>query len=1196
LQTFGTWLKRFARLGLAVAMIAVAYGDAVAQTTKPPAESAADSATGLTSDQKPPSTKPADVATGNSTSTTEPAVNSERRQPPAATQTVGQSASSAEKPPAVVEEPPVYYVRDKQGHLIPLLGYSYEEISALIQQSKTGAKAQPAPEGFTLEQLDITGEVHESHADLTAQYKINLTQPDWVSCPLLKSGAVLRQEATFQGDAEHQVQFDYQSGAYSVRLRGTAGSQEQITLPLTVPIKTTGAQHQIQIDLPTATASRLQLQVPQSPIALTNHNGSAMVEAKPLGSDKNASQISLWGLGGALDLIWQEGAAAESSSAVLEATGQVLAQIDSHSVQFDALLTVRGFGAQFDKFHVQLPPGAQLSGGAPAGSGYTLTAVDSPTGSGETNATPRSSSANQTQAAQPKHSDSSAGTWVEVQLAHPTAEPVDVRIQAERAYDVTKPNTVLQLAGFEIREAATHRQWGHIAVVVVGDWQVSWGERDRMRQVAELPAALQRQGVVAGFEYFSQPASLMVRVAPRRTRISVEPEYVYFVDARQVRLEARLKFNIRGAKTTALDISMPGWEIDELGPAEVVDANAPLANHGATFAVPLLQPSGGEVELTFKAHRPLPADATHVELSLPTPVADVSGPAMVAIVPADNVRLRPRDDQLQGLVRAAMAAHLKLPASQQPALVYRAEQSQATFIADIDRLPQVINGGVQSNISLDTDSIHVEQHFNYHVQHDPAATLVFEMPQAFWANSQIQWTLDDQDLSATSVDPSSSDAKTVQVQLALPEARLGTFEIVAHYQVSMPLPGDLIGSLASPLTVPLVMPSLPSLDYNRALISGEAANRVQSLGDIWNVVETSADAKSDAQSPALRLNTSQAEGDLTLQWRPDAVHGLGNTVVQRAWVQSWVSGTAIRQDRAVYRFTTTADELNFAIPQGVAAGNLEVQIDHHPQEVSPGLNGSLKLKLPFVASDQAHVLELRYQWENPTNRSRSFAVELPRLLNNVWVQRLNWQLVLPRDVHLLMAPSELTPEYQWKWTGWCWSRQGDWDQAGLEKWTGASAADPLPDATNRYVFSTVGCPEQFSVITAGRWQIVLVGAAAALGIGLMLIYLPGRRRALPLMTAGLILLVLVAFVPDAALMFVQAAVLGCVLVLLARLLQYAISRRHHTIRVVPGSGSSVMERSSIQRRVRSMEMVEANGSSTEETVDLPVANSEAGVD
>jgi len=1151
--------------------------------------------------ESPPATAEKPVATAGS-----PEAKTEA--PPAQPEDASTPSSvAAEHIPAnapVVEQPPVYYVRDKQGRLVPLLGFSSEEILEYLQQKKSGQLPLAAPKQYSLEQLVITGQAHGDHVELTADYKIHLDNADGVNVPLLNSGAVLQEPIAFHGDAEHQLQFDSATGSYTLRLRGAAGSEQHVSLKLVAPLKSLAAQYRLEINLPTAAASRFTLLAPQAPIELVSHAGCTMAEVKPLTDiavptnsapptqqQHNRSEITLWGLGGALSLAWQEQTAG-SAAAVLEATGQVFAQIDSRSVQFDALLTVRGFGAQFDKFHVKLPPGAQLTGGAPLGANYTLTAtaqpnVTPPTGAGSPlNADP--STGNNPQTPPGEQSDAQ---WVEVQLAQPTSEPVDVHIQAERAYDVTKPNQTLELAGFEIQEAAPHRQWGHLAVAVVGDWQLGWTERNRVRQIAELPEPLQRKGVVAGFEYFGQPASLTARVMPRRTRISVEPEYVYLVQPRQLKLEARLKYTIRGAKTSTLEIALPGWELDDWGPSDMVDVNAAPPNHAASFAVPLLQATSGEFEITLKAHRDLPANTSRVEISLPLPTADVIGPALVALVPADNVRLRARDDELQGLVHPSVPPRLTLPSREQAPLLYRGEQPQATFVGDLEQLPQAISAAVHSELKLKRDVVSVEQQFTYRIEHEPAVGLTFDVPPSLLANAQLAWSIDGQTLTASAPGPNSADSKNTRLVVSLPEPRVGQFQIVAQYQIPLSQSvADQTDPLHGRLVVPLAMPTIPTLDYNRVTVNGESASRVQALDDAWTVAEEPLEATFTGKPPALQLTASQPTPLVTLACRPESTGQLAATVVERAWLQTWLSGL-VRQDRAVYRFSTSSDQLALSLPAGVTAANLELQLDHRQLSPAAAANGTLTVKLPPGAEDQQHVLELRYQVENVTPGSHTIETNLPRLPDGVWVQRLYWQLVLPSDEQLLSSPPELTPEFTWQWSGLGWSRKNSWDQPELEKWVSATPEDALPQATNRYLFSTLGSTPKIVVRWAARWQIVLGASAAVLVVGLLLMYLPLSRRPWILFAAGVVLVALSVAMPDAALLLAQAAVLGCMLIFLAGWLKRIVARRRTAGKIVPAGGSSIVERSSLQRKVRPLEFAGAASTSTQGIIDLPAADS-----
>ena len=146
---------------------------------------------------------------------------------------------------------------------------------------------------------------------------------------------------------------------------------------------------------------------------------------------------------------------------VLEAEGRILARIDSRNVTTEATLTVRSYGDPFDRFRVRLPRGAELIGGAP--SGYSLTPIE--TGG--------------------KMSDE---RLVEFRLGKRTTGPVEVQLNTRCAHEIGRPGEWLELSGFDVVKAA--RQWGHIAVAVVGDWHVLWGEYRGVRQVDQWPESL----------------------------------------------------------------------------------------------------------------------------------------------------------------------------------------------------------------------------------------------------------------------------------------------------------------------------------------------------------------------------------------------------------------------------------------------------------------------------------------------------------------------------------------------------------------------------------------------------------------------------------------------------------------------------------------------------------------------------------
>ena len=276
---------------------------------------------------------------------------------------------------------------------------------------------------------------------------------------------------------------------------------------------------------------------------------------------------------------------------------------------------------------------------------------------------------------------------------------MEVRLNCRRDYRPGKTASWCELSGFEVVGAA--RQWGTVAVAADGDWQVLFGPAKETRPLDPLPEALRKEDVIAGLEYFSQPYSLPVQLAPRKSRVAVEPEYVLLVDQDQVRLEGKLRYTIRGANASALELAMPGWELDEVGPDSLVAVDDVTPGSG-TISIPLVRPSKGRITLELRAHRVIKPGATSLLVALPRPQADSATPARVAVVAADNVELTPNDGKIEGLVRQRAAPPMALPARQQQPLYYRGTGGAATFAAGLRIQPQRIAVDAASHVTLGT--------------------------------------------------------------------------------------------------------------------------------------------------------------------------------------------------------------------------------------------------------------------------------------------------------------------------------------------------------------------------------------------------------------------------------------------------------------------------------------------------------------
>ncbi len=238
-------------------------------------------------------------------------------------------------------------------------------------------------------------------------------------------------------------------------------------------------------------------------------------------------------------------------------------------------------------------------------------------------------------------------------------------------------------------------------------------------------------------------------------------------------MEGRLKYAIRGAKVFSLELDLPGWTVDEVGPPTIVDTKTLAPGEDARLIVPLLEPTTGDVEITIKARRAHSRNPDDLQINLPTLVADSPKPATVAILPADNVELATRTDQLVGLNPQGVPAGLQLPHRQQPPLVFRAERSPSSYVAGLSVRPQKISVRIGTSAHLEPDRIDVEQRFNYQVLHEPVERLHLVVPGSFGPPKNWQVAIGERRLTPTVVAASDDLSESTRYQLSLGVAAPG---------------------------------------------------------------------------------------------------------------------------------------------------------------------------------------------------------------------------------------------------------------------------------------------------------------------------------------------------------------------------------------------------------------------------------------
>ena len=247
----------------------------------------------------------------------------------------------------------------------------------------------------------------------------------------------------------------------------------------------------------------------------------------------------------------------------------------------------------------------------------------------------------------------------------------------------------------------------------------------------------------------------------------------------------------------------------------------------------------------------------------------------------------------------------------------------------------------------------------------------------------------------------------------------------------------------------------------------------------WDRAEQSLAAES---LPGLAL-TSDIRSDsiglraIKLKEDTDEETTLGATVVQKAWMQSWLASDS-RLDRAVYQIASGSDRVYLQLPEGAEVQSLIIDGVENPPVLA---EKDLEIRMARRAGGE-HTIEiaLRYDTRPPVG---VMSFPIPQFRDAQSARQWFWQLLLPNNEHLVLSDSQLTSANRWERRGWLWHRTGSETQPSLEFWTGASTQPKLPESLNQYLFCSFDRVDRIAVRTCERRMLVYGSSGNCAGIG-----------------------------------------------------------------------------------------------------------------
>lgn len=1021
-------------------------------------------------------------------------------------------------------KPQVYYLKDKEGNLLPVPDMTLEDFKRLYDLSQ-GLNTEPP--AYSLRNAKITGSVRDGKAELDVELTIVITAKSgsWTRVPLRFNSSVLREPPKHDGQGEIFLDFDPDAEGYVCWLKADNQSQHTLRCKFVSQVQELGAESRLPLVVPRATSGSLTLSVPE---ASAKARAIRRVEdiALDVTSQGGGSRIEMLGPSGEFQIAWRAGGGiSQGARQTLEATGAAVVKLEGkRRVTAETRLRMRSFGAPLESFVVRLPPGMRW---VPLDQpGVQFSVLES-----EVDET----SQKQIQI-------------VEVRLANKTNGPIDVPLFAEYLRETGSTDQPIEVGGFEVVDAVKQR--GTIELFVEGDQSAVWFEGANVHRIDDVSTTDPRSvKPIARFEYDAQPYSLQVQVVPRKTRLTVEPLYIVYVENQQLRLDATLKYKVRGAKTFSLEHNFDGWTIDRVGPDTLVQSESLLPERISPLTIPLIAaavPTSGEFEIKVQAHRDLPLDLRELRFDLPRPAGSNLTPGSLVVVPANNIDLTTRLADLQGLAPDPLPMNLALPPRQQTPQFYRelGGGTVARFSAGMDVRKRLVSVASSGDVRLDAARATVLQRLTYNIAYEPLRSVEIEVAKALWEAGQIQAQLDGAALPVTLVPPDSekplADESRVLVRVDLLEDRIGRLELEVQYASTLPQLGEAETEVDLPLALPYI-DGAPAKSSQVLNVTHDERISLEASDEAWTISQPLQPPATQEPVTLWRHASGAASVPMTLALR--AASSAGLIAVDQAWVQSWIAGDR-RQDRAVFRVASAADRLRLQMPPQVRDADLVVAING--RRVGRRLldpEGILTLELPNSQQATSSVIELWYEVPLEMTPAGVLQLEPPAINGAGEARRAYWQIVMPGSQHLLSGPTNLAADMQWQWVGTHFGRVGRLSQAELERFSGASLQTDLPQSANAFLFSSFGSLPKIEIRVASRRTVLLMCSGLVLVAGLALLYLPALRHPLMIMLLGVGVAALTLWNPDGAILVAQAAVAGLGCALLAQLLKSLYGRR-----------------------------------------------------
>ena len=891
-------------------------------------------------------------------------------------------------------------------------------------------------------------------------------------------------------------------------------------LPL---VQSGGGENRLPLSFPQALSSQFLLEVPMENVTVSVTQGSILTAQE--NADQQSTQLKVQGLRADSEITWKKKKIeiVDDRPVLIVESASIDVRLEAHSAIYDAILPISSATGSFEQLQIRLPRGSVLdretSDRYAAAGDYSLGNVD----------------------------EQSVMT---VQFPQKIVGAVSVRLKVEQQLEVEgeRPDFEHELAGFEILGA--ERQSGFLNVSVFpSEMKPRWEHVRGIRRAeginpstgAPATSAVSPSMGETRFEFISQPFRLRVRAISPQTRINVKPDYQFQISRGLIRMTARLSYTVSGSKTDVLHLQLSDaqWNC-EVGPSSRVDVDDVELDASGLLTIPLRSPSDGTFDIEVRARRSIASDdeQTHrIVLPMPDPRVTWSESAPVMILLADNVEALPVDDsysaaskqRTSGMTRQSrrtMPLRTDLPDLQQEPLFYRTESAEAVFVADLIYHQQQINTTMQTRVQLLEDYNQVTQIISYHAVYAPIDRLYFLLPESLEANGDLQIRLENRTLELR--DTIADIRENIptgwkQKILLLPEPK---FQFELTFQYSSP-PFTVPADVTALCTLLFICPANVPVEDHRIHFFAPSDYKIELQDESKSLWESFRESRRLALGATGTFRSVQPPNKIALSISVSEKNDSSTTIVERAWVQTWLTGT-IRVDRATYLLKTARDSVTLQLPP-LSLGEHPIFVWVNRQPVQPNVSPTGLLTFPILPEQHNRAVEISVEYRYTFSMSgMEVPIILPTFSKDTLIQYEFWQVILPPNKHILACSGGWTLEYDWSWNGLFLGRTPSIRKSDI----GFETDDKMIDSRgSQYLFSHLHPSGYVTLYIVSRPLIILGSSSLALLVGLVLIYVRQSRYAGSLFGLGVILIAVLFYQLPLVLLMLQAAVFGVFLAL-----------------------------------------------------------------